>query len=656
MSNSKWRRDFSNNRPKPSVGNHNDTLEILFKQAAGFQDIDFSVVGEDNIDFDDIDKRNRALVARKQAAVNMMNKNGSMDLDGYFSDSVGFSKVANTYGAISGNPDVSVASGVDMYSPWLSSDYYELPRSFSEERRWYRFFYDQDPIVGRAIDLKTVIPLSKMTLGLPSSKSTKTAKKVQAFFEKMWRDLKIKEKFYQILHEYNLMGEVLVYFEWDEDKNIWSKILILDPDVCEVRYLPYLDETQVFLTPDTSIQETVLEMKSQAGDRWSELADTIQELSNDALLETDTYAIPLNTDPSKGSFVKYLGRSRSPYKAGPGVSILRRLLRTLLFRDKLRQALTQITSRHMTPIRIVWAEDLGEGDVDQLRGQVDLAMSSPDFSIVANYEIHWEEVTAEGRLFDNTAIYDQTLDELLIGLGLPKEIITGEGSYGAGRINLQVLDTEFSQVRDMFTDLLSELNREVASKNNFIETDEETGLKYLIYSVLKFSRMSLRDYSDIFDFLWNLYSNGALDRDSLLDFMNIDPVEVETKLKENFMTINDIQADQMRQSLLQLIAEKIVESTDVVKKAAKGYGLKWVGEEEDDSESGVEEADLSAEDIAEGIDSESDDSEVEQKDFSDIGDYDAESAVSEEEGESSEIEQDTPAPPQQPPTVQFGIE
>src|SRR5581483_7416599 len=49
-------------------------------------------------------------------------------------------------------------------------------------------------------------------------------------------------------------------------------------------------------------------------------------------------------------------------------------LRTLYYREKLRQAQTQIASRAMTPKRIVWAEDISETDVEELREQVDLAL------------------------------------------------------------------------------------------------------------------------------------------------------------------------------------------------------------------------------------------------------------------------------------------
>ena len=52
-------------------------------------------------------------------------------------------------------------------------------------------------------------------------------------------------------------------------------------------------------------------------------------------------------------------------------------LRLLYYKEKLRQAQTQIASRAMTPKRIVWAEDISEADVENLREQVDLSLVQP---------------------------------------------------------------------------------------------------------------------------------------------------------------------------------------------------------------------------------------------------------------------------------------
>lgn len=571
------------------------------------------VISEDNVDFDSLVskvKRTSRAPSVKQAAT---------------------LKLAADYGMSSG-ADISSAVTTDFYTPWMSTDYFELPRSFAEERRWYRWFYDQDPIVGRCIDLKTYIPLSKVTLGSPKGSNHEKNEMILAFFRNMWADLRMYEKLLWILHEYNLMGEVLVYFEWSDEKNNWDKILILDPDMCEVRYLPFRDETLVYLINDDSADDLVNDAHDIGED---DLATSLGGLLNEIEGEEEgqTY-IQLNTDPRKGSFVKYFSRKRSPYRAGPGVSVLRRVLRNLLFRDKIRQALTQITSRHMTPVRLVHAEGLSSGQLDELRDMVDYALTGPDFSIITDFEVTWTEITAEGRLFDTTAIYEQSTEELLIGLGMPKELLTNEGAYSGGRISLQMLDLEYSLIRDLMSEMIDEIFRVTAEKNKFIEKDPDTDATILLYASLKFSRMSLRDYADMFDFFSNMVINGQLDRGTLLEMFNIDPIDVANKQKEDFLTINDNLSDELRRNLLAEVAGPLIEKTRILDKIIEGYGLERKTKSE-----------LEAENASAGMGDEGLDSGFGGEDMGEGGGLGSLDMGAEEglpEGESEAPEQETP--------------
>ena len=520
-----------------------------------------TILDESSLDYDKVTRQDRELQQYQRSLAALTADDSNI-------------KTASDIGTSVGSADVSQASSVDFYSPWLSTDYYELPRSYSEERRWYRFFYDQDPLVGRAIDLKTYIPLAKMTLGAPKTEHHRKAQVLLSFYDRMWRNLKMFEKLIWIMHEYHVIGEVIVYFEWDEEKKVWSKVLILDPDLCEVKYLPFQDETQIFMSVGGGVDSLLSDAKDLLEDQG--LVSTLDGMWGDTSDNDGSEFIQLNTDPRKGSFAKYFSRKRSPYRAGPGVSILRRILRPLLFRDKIRQALTQITSRHMTPVRLVWADGLGPDQVEELRTQVDYALTGPDYSIVTSYQVNWEEITAEGRLFDTTAIHDQTTKEILIGLGMPEEILTGagEGGYGSGRITLQILDTEYALERSLLAEMVEELFRVVAEKNDFKEVDEETGIETLLFANLNFSRMALRDYSDMFDFFSNMVANGQLDKGTLLEMFNIDPIDVENKQKENFLGISDNLSDEFRRNVLGELTSKVVAETDVFDRLIEGWGLK----------------------------------------------------------------------------------
>ena len=106
-----------------------------------------------------------------------------------------------------------LGGGGNFYSPELSTDFLELPQSLDEQRNFYRFFYRTDPFVGQAIDLHTELPLSKIRLGMPVAKNKEIARKALSFCEKWAKRVGLLHRLIEIIHEYNLLGEVFVFCE-----------------------------------------------------------------------------------------------------------------------------------------------------------------------------------------------------------------------------------------------------------------------------------------------------------------------------------------------------------------------------------------------------------------------------------------------------------
>lgn len=571
-----WKSSLDPTPKKPAIANSaNPNILFDVSSSANLHEFNEHILNEDSVDINAINRANSKRVAQKAQAANYALHMNRMDFEDP-TEAPGIHKAASlsTMGA---GADIVMASGFNAYSPWLSTDYLELPRSFAEERRWYRHFYDVDPYIGRAVDLKTYIPLSKVNLSIPKAKNHAFSQKVMAYFQDTWKTLKLHRKLIEIVHEYHLIGEVIPYFEWDPTTKKYVRATLLDPDLCEVVQSPLLDETRIYLRLDNSIRDSIERMRMT--NRYSALADTLDEISSSAdpyssfQDDMDSNYIELNTDPSKGSYAVYFSKRRSPYKPDRGVSILRRLLRDLLFRDKIRQSQTQIVSRLMTPVHLVSADTLDEDSLDQLRTQVDMAIMGPDHTIVTNFPVTWEEKTPEGRLYDSAAIIEQTNENLLIGLGLTKELLTGEGSYGGGRISLQVLDLEFALLRDLIQEMMDDLFRTAAEKNGFFETDEDTGLTYTVYSTLKFNRLSLRDYSDVYDFLWNMYQAGTVDDGAILEFMNFDPVDVAHKKRDNMFTLRDNTMDEFKRAVYSELVPMMLAETNLKEIFMKGMGF-----------------------------------------------------------------------------------
>jgi hypothetical protein len=471
---------------------------------------------------------------------------------------------------------VTSASSGNFYSPELSTDFLELPQSLNEQWNYYRFFYNNEPFVGQAIDLHTELPLSKIKLDKPKARSKELAEACLRFCQKWVDRIGLLQRLIEIVHDYYLIGEVYIWAEdanpevpeelvykvvrrveedgtlteeyvEHEDKNErvaewmrknykgWTKIRILPPENIHIETFPFTDEAMIQLIPDAKSKH-LLNMADQGDANAQRVADSMDPVVVEAVRNGEN--LTLNTDPNAGSFVHYMANKKSQYEPR-GHSLLQRCMRTIVFWDKLRQAQTSIASRHMTPVRLVYAEDMDEADTEALRDQIDLALQDPDYSIVTNFQVTWEELNSNGRLLELSGEYDMICRQLYAGLGVTESLLNGESSYSGDRINLEVINTRYMLLRENLQNLVQErFFKPMCARMGFVEEDEDGGLE-IIYPRLSFTRMALRDNQDIFDALFQLYQKGSLDIETILELLNLDPDTVKERLEKGWGTFND---------------------------------------------------------------------------------------------------------------------
>lgn len=515
-------------------------------------------------------------------------------------------KVAMTTGG------AMMGSGGNFYSPELSTDFLELPQSQDEQRNYFRFFYRTDPFVGQAVDLHTELPLSKVRLGMPKAKNRDLAYEALRFCEKWAKRIGLLHRLIEILHEYNLLGEVFVFCEdnnpdlpkevthnqinvlkengevetrWEEYKDAnerayrwlkknykgWTAIRVLPPEQVHMESFPFTSEKIIELIPDSKTKN-VVERASMQDPSALKVAESMPVEVVEAIREGRN--IPLNTDPDLGSFCYYMSRKKSQYEPR-GHSMLERCLRILVYRDKLRQAQTSIASRHMTPIRLVYAEDMDATDVEALRDQVDLALQDPDYSIIANFEVRWEEMGADSRLLELSGEYDLTDRQMYAGLGVTESLLSGESSYSGDRINLEVINTRYMLMREVLQEMVEEnILKPMCKRMGFIEEDED-GEEIVIHPTLSFTRLGLRDNNDTFDALFNLYQKGSIDVDIILELLNVDPELTKAKLERDLFTLNDSQFNEVLRGIYSDVGRTIAENSDVAEIISERLGLKF---------------------------------------------------------------------------------
>jgi hypothetical protein len=504
-----------------------------------------------------------------------------------------------------GSVDVMSSGANNIFSFQLGTDFLEKPQNLKEKRAVYRYLASSDEFIARALELKVSIPLSKTRLSAPEARDIDQSQYILNFFENMCKKIKLFERLCQLVYEYYLHGVAYPFIEDSDieesirelDKEIeealseqkrqlskdrplavdkydrkkdyagWERIIILPPDSVEVTTYPFSDKVDVKVIPPAHTKNHEHTVGSEEVD--SDIPDAILDSMKDG-------KIVLDTDPNTGSFVHVLKRGGSYYD-DIGQSLLDPILGTLVYREKLRQAQTSIASRHMTPIRVIWGENLSQMHVEELRAQVDLALQDPDYSIIANYEINWQEFGSNDRLLDLTSEYEETEKRMMVALGFTSEILRGEGTYAGNRLNLEIINTEFLQLRQIISDFVEEyIFAPVARRKGFYEIDV-FGNKKLLYPKLSFSRLALKDNGEVFGQLLDLYQKGAVPVSYILDLFNIDDKAAFRELKDDLFTPKDSTYNEMLRSLHQSVANKIADGTnieDIFIKHLQDLGLK----------------------------------------------------------------------------------
>ena len=339
-----------------------------------------------------------------------------------------------------------------------------------------------------------------------------------------------------------------------------DRVVLLPPDVVEIKRDPRFNSAPTIYYRPSEAQKTVYLEDPKI------LAEDKQTLETEGI-------IPLNDDPSEGSYVLHFARRKAPFE-DHGRSVLQRCMRTIIYREKLRQVQTTLASRNMTPKTLIVAPEVSVAELDALRVHVDEAKADPDYTIVVNYDVTWNEIGSEGRILSLESEWNHTNAEIAIGLGFTPELLTGEGFYGGDRIRVEMLNTTYIHFRDLLSEMVeNKIFKPIAMRKGFYEIDDFGNPRW-IYPKLNFSRLALRDSGDVYDMLYNLYIKNSVPIDVIYEFLNLDPETCRRKLEEDLFTVKDAKMNQVLDALYGAVSEKLLATTDVVDRIAKGLTLK----------------------------------------------------------------------------------
>lgn len=451
--------------------------------------------------------------------------------------------------------------------------------------------HNTDAYIGRGLELMSDLPMSKLSLHMPKMKDRKLQQEIQEFFEYQLDVLGMFELLQAILWDMNCIGNVFLFHEWDDEKKMWTKAVMLPPEEVGVFQFPFSDKKRVEYRPSRLIE--IIKSHGAAkgmsgkgeGDGLGKsalpdggcLRDLDQDIADnipDDLVQMvlDEGCIVMDSDPMTGSFVHQIARRKTPY-LDLGVSVLERVLVPMLQKEHYRYTQLSLASRNMTPKNLITAPGLMPEEVEELRMQVDLSYMDPDYSIVTNYEVSWEQIGANDRLLDLTQEYERIESQVFAALGITRDLMTGEGGFAGNRVTVEILNTMFLLVREVLKNYIEkQLFLPICEKRGWYE-ERANGVKKYFYPHVGFNRLTIRDNHEVFESLFQLYQKGSLPVEIIYELFNLDTDEIDRKLKRELLTVKDSTFNRMIEEVASEVGRNLVDTTDVVGRVIKYLGL-----------------------------------------------------------------------------------
>lgn len=484
-----------------------------------------------------------------------------------------------------GTDNFNGLTDIPLYLAWMNEKnggVLYFPTNLKEKYQFYRYFYRNDPYVGAAIDLHTDLPMSKITLKMPPMNNIKRRNLIKKKYESMCEKLKLFTKLQSILFDYWVIGNVFVFCQYDPKLKEFVKLVILPPEDVNITKYPLSDDSLIVYNQE-QVVELVKRLKSlnkdynnfdfylndiNTYDSLSDLDKRILESIPKELLQHifDNESINFDTDPyaggELGSFCFHLARRKHEY-ATLGSSILERIFIPLM--QKLHYTYTQwsLASRNMTPRNKITAPEISPEQLEELREQFDMSMLTPEYSIITNYDWNWDIVGADNRLIDLGREYEVIENQIFAGLGVTREVLTGEGMYSSGHINVEIMNARYLLIRDVFKNMVEEnIFKPIAKENGFYDIDED-GFTNFYYPKLSFERLSIIDNSENFDKMFNLYQKNSLPIGYIYEILNIDEEEATEKLRNDMFTVKDATFNEMIREVYTRIGDSIVDESNL---------------------------------------------------------------------------------------------
>lgn len=438
----------------------------------------------------------------------------------------------NMGGQGGGNFGMDFANSM-WYSPELMPDIWAMPKSRMEILKWVRFFYNTDPYIYAITNMHAQYPFSMFDIVSSDERVTEFYKK--ASFNK---DFNLYDLIMDMSLSYQKFGEAIVMGQSYEDSYDgvdvfkWKNFVLFEPETINIykNVLERKPHYSLVITPD--FKEDIRKMQDKGKEIHPLLLDSMNSNQAEIDLEGMYMSRVMNTtDPS----------------AIRGTSPIQCLLRTLMFQDKVNLLKITAIDRYRYPLEIWKIGDVSQNIIPDTKTLEDFermikqAKENPPYALFVPPFVQFEVAgfAGEKSIFDYKDDYEWTQTNIMVGMGVNKNLIMGEGPSfsNMNQLSMQKLIMGYNVIRDKFTNwMINQYFYTMAEKNDFITETGDLNIPQVVW------HKDLERDSDDKENYTKLWEKGLISTKTLFGrYKDLDLQQEQELLKDEIGSIFDDQ-------------------------------------------------------------------------------------------------------------------
>ena len=399
-----------------------------------------------------------------------------------------------------------------FYDPELTNTAIYLPKNRTTINRWCRWYFVHDGMINAVLKTHSTLPFSAARFQVDDPM-------IQRTIEESVEETKLFTRLTDMALEYLIIGEVYPHLIWDGNSGMWKHITIHNPDFIEVTESPFVDqEVVVELKPNEELRAIVHSTKP-------EMQALKKKIPQDILRRVLTGKnIIINSDE-----IAHIANRAQPYDTY-GTSVIKSLMRDLMYEDKLREAQQTIADNFIYPLKLFKLGDKQRGWIPDVTHQRALAQRlqeatfDPNFSLIYHYGLDVEYITVSDKIMKLDTEWTEINKRKMIALGVSEEFMGGGSTYSSANVGLQIQMARYRALRDIFEQrfVIEKFFKGMAKKNGWYQRDkkelvgnyrvsrkgQELEDRLIIPKIIWDKKLVMRDDQAYLTFLNNVYANG----------------------------------------------------------------------------------------------------------------------------------------------------